>query len=243
MIRVLVVDDEKLARLELKRLLSAFDDVEVVGEARDGKEALAMLRQAEIDLAFVDIQMPGGMDGLDVVGAGNESVNYVFCTAFGEHAAHAFELSAFDYIVKPIAPERLAGVIDKARQHKEASADQESEVPDCLPDSHGLLLKFGADYKIVRLGQIFRFQSVGNHVSVFSDVGHSFIHASLSKVETRLDPSRFFKASRSDIIRIDRIDRIEEGMAAGTLDVIMRSGDELTVSRRQAHQLRKLFSI
>jgi len=242
MFRVLIVDDEKLARADLKRLLSSVDDVEVVAEARNGVEALDKLAEKDVDLAFVDIKMPK-MDGLRLARHLDYSVKFVFCTAYGEHAVDAFELDAFDYIVKPIVPERLNAVLEKARKTQGSWKGGKGNQDEYLSDSHGLLLKFGPDYRIVRVRQIRRLQSVGNHVAVFSEVGQSYIHATLSKVESRLDPAHFFKASRSEIVRIDQIDRIEEGMAPGCLDVLMKSGEEVVVSRRQAHQLRKLFTI
>lgn len=242
MLKVLIADDERLARVDLNRLLSGVDDIEVVGEARNGVEALDFLADHPVDLVFADIKMPN-MDGLQLAKNIGGSTQFVFCTAYGEHAVDAFELEALDYIVKPIASDRLEAVLAKARKSLPTPSGGQPEEPTFLPEDHGLLLKFGPDYKIVRIKQIHRLQSVGNHVAVFSEVGQSFIHASLSKVERRLDPAHFFKASRSEIVRINQIDRIEEGMAPGSLDVLMKNGEEVVVSRRQAGQLRKLFTI
>lgn len=250
MLKVLIADDEPLARMELKRLLARHVDLEVVAEAQNGAEALELLGEQDIDLAFIDIRMPK-MDGLELARNIKGNTRFIFCTAYGEHAVAAFELNAFDYIVKPIPEDRLDRVIEKLRNTltqaaaEAGSAESESEEQgnQPLPDDHGLLLKFGDNYKIVRIGQIHRFQSVGNHVAVFSEQGQAFVLATLSRVESRLDPTLFFKASRSEIVRVDQIQRIDDGMATGTLLIQMKDGQEVTVSRRQAHLLRQRFSI
>lgn len=250
MLKVLIADDEPLARMELKRLLARHEDLEVVAEAQNGAEALELLGEQDIDLAFIDIRMPK-MDGLELARNIKGNTRFIFCTAYGEHAVAAFELNAFDYIVKPIPEDRLDRVIEKLRNTlaqaaAEAGAaenEPEEQGNQPLPDDHGLLLKFGDNYKIVRIGQIYRFQSVGNHVAVFSEQGQAFVLATLSRVESRLDPALFFKASRSVIVRVDQIRRIDDGMGTGTLLIQMKDGQEVTVSRRQAHLLRKRFSI
>lgn len=243
MLKVLIVDDEYLARLELTRLLGKFADVEIVAEAEDGLQALEILSDINVDIVFVDIQMPE-MDGLEFAKKAQEQqCHIVFCTAFSEHAVDAFALNAFDYIVKPIMQDRLEAVINKARLVKESRSDDELTHNQYLPDNHGLLLKFGGDYKIVRIQDITRFESIGNHVAVYSEAGKSYLHISLSKVEKRLDANLFFKASRSDILRIDKMSKIEEGITAGSLLVHMNNGQEVDVSRRQVQQLRKIFSI
>ncbi len=240
MLKVLIVDDERLARMELNRLLNKLDDILVVGEVEDGIEAINFINNHSVDLVFLDIKMPE-MDGLEFARTVGMNVHFVFCTAYSEHAVDAYELNAFDYIVKPIMQDRLEAVINKARLicHDDG-VTLESQY---MPDNHGLLLKFGSSQKIVRLNEINRFESIGNHVAVYVDSGKSYIHTSLSKIEKKLDPTTYFKASRSDIIRIEKISRIEEGMAIGSLQAIMESGVEIPVSRRQAHSLRKLFSI
>ena len=112
-----------------------------------------------------------------------------------------------------------------------------------LVESHGLLLKTGETSRIVRLKEIERFESIGNHVAVYSIYGKSFLHCSLTKIESRLDPSVFFKASRSNIIKVDCITSVEEGMSTGSLLAKMQSGQQIEVSRRQAINLKVLFSM
>jgi len=262
--QVMIVDDERLARLELKRLLSKFDHIEVVAEANSAKQALISLNTTPVDLVFIDIQMPQ-MTGLELAQTFASNIKFVFCTAFNEHAVDAFALNAIDYLVKPVNPERLKQCLNKitklmaieaeqshlSEKNKEDLADNtlaEDAVAiplseNYLPEKHGILLKFGDSSKIVRLQEIERFESIGNHVAVYSSAGKSYLHSSLSKVERRLDPALFFKASRSDIIRIDNIIKIEEGLAVGSLVAIMLSGQEVEVSRRQSQQLKQMFNV
>ena len=240
MFKTLIVDDERLARAELKRLLSQHEQIDVVAEAANADAALDLLKSHEIDLVFLDIQMPG-MTGIELAEHIDSDIRFVFCTAFNQYAVDAFTLNAVDYLVKPVNPERLAQCIGKF-QHDSEQQGAMSDNAHFLPDEHGILLKFGDINRIVKLAEIERFESVGNHCAVYTPHGKSWVHSSLSKVEIRLDPERFFKASRSDILRVEAIDRIEPGIKTGVFVAILKSGAEVEVSRRQAQSLRQSFS-
>jgi len=239
LLNVLIVDDERLARVELNRLLSKFDFVNVVAQASNGQQAVELLENHVIDLVFLDIQMPE-MTGLELAQQLDPSVKFVFCTAFNEHAVDAFSLNAIDYIVKPINVQRLEQTLQRVQS---TLISDEKETVDYLPDDHGLLLKIGDSSRIIRLEEIERFESVGNHVAVFTNQGKSYIHSSLSNVEKRLNPAQFFKTSRSEIVRINSIQRLEEGMATGSLVAIMKSNEQVDVSRRQVQNLKQLFNV
>lgn len=242
MIRTLIVDDERLARAELKRLLLAHPEIEVIAEASNGKLAIEWLKKEEIDLVFLDIQMPG-MTGLELAEHIDSEIQFVFCTAFDNYAVDAFSLNAVDYLVKPIDPQRLASCIKRIDVRVDEQDVSEANAPkDYLPESHGILLKFGDVNRIVRLKEIQRFESIGNHAAVYTEQGKSFIHSSLSKIEARLDPQVFFKANRGDIIRIDCIDRIEPSIKTGNSTAFLNSGESVEVSRRQAQTLKQMFS-
>jgi len=227
-LRTLIVDDERLARVELKRLLAAHPQVEVVGEAADAEQALHMFRTLAPDLAFLDVQMPG-MSGLELAEEIEDRCQFVFCTAYDSYAIDAFGLNALDYLVKPVVPERLAKTLDRVRPRGQTAAGA------CLPNDHGLLLKFGESARIVRLREINRFESVGNHAAVYTAHGKSFLLSSLNRIEQRLDPAYFFRVSRADILRLDAIARFEFdiGLIAHLID-----GSEVAVSRRQAQVLK-----
>lgn len=243
--KTLIVDDERLARNELKRLLKAHPECEVVAEAASAKEALKVLAQQSIDLVFLDIQMPE-VSGIELAQDIPACTRFVFCTAFNSYALDAFSLNAIDYLLKPVAPQRLAKTIARlpAVGSTEHAPDLATQLPAAhhLPEHHGILLKFGDINRIVRLHEIYRFESVGNHAAVYSAHGKSFLHSSLARIEQKLDPSFYFKASRADIIRLDAIEHIEAGISAGSMLAVLHDGQQIDVSRRQAQQLRLLFS-
>lgn len=238
--KTLIVDDERLARSELKRLLQAHPQIEIVAEADSADSARDILAaQPEISLVFLDIQMPGST-GLELAAELRPNLFFVFCTAFDSYALDAFALNALDYLVKPIVPQRLAQSLSRLPAAAAATASDNSQ-PSYLPDHHGLLLKFGENSRIVRLSEISRFESVGNHSAVYTPYGKSFVLSSLSRIEQRLDPQQFFKASRADIIRISAITALEPGLAAGSMLAMLQDGQQIDVSRRQVQQLKTLF--
>lgn len=240
--KTLIVDDERLARSELKRLLQAHPNIEIVAEADSADSARDILAaQPEISLVFLDIQMPGS-SGLELAAELRPNLFFVFCTAFDSYALDAFALNALDYLVKPIVPQRLAQSLSRLPAATASDNSQQSYLPDnYLPDNHGLLLKFGENSRIVRLSEICRFESVGNHSAVYTPYGKSFVLSSLSRIEQRLDPQQFFKASRADIIRISAITALEPGVAAGSMLAILQDDQQIDVSRRQVQQLKTLF--
>lgn len=247
-LRTLIVDDERLARAELKRLLSKHtDSIKIVGEAANADAALQILKEENIDLVFLDVQMPG-MTGMELAEHIDTDIQFIFCTAFDQYAVDAFTLNAVDYLVKPVNSQRLVQCLSKLSgnttnaSEKEDVSESQSEPGNYLPDGHGLLLKFGDINRIIKLSEIERFESIGNHCAVYTPLGKSWVHSSLSKVEARLDPSLFFKASRAEIIRIDAIDRIEPGIKTGSSVAFLKSGASIEISRRQAQSLKQLFS-
>lgn len=229
MIRVLIVDDERIARAELRRLLQAYNDVEIVGEAANAEQGLKCIAQTAPDLAFLDIQMPG-MSGLAMAAELEGRVQVIFCTAYDSFALDAFGLNAVDYLVKPVVAERLARSLERARPKS-----VNGNAP--LPYDHGLLLKFGEQARIVRLHEIDRFESIGNHAAVHTPYGKAFILSSLSRIEQRLDPAYFFRVNRGDILRLDAIRAIEPDVGTGFV-ATLTNGTMVEVSRRQAQLLR-----
>lgn len=229
-IRTLLVDDERLARAELRRLLDAHPQIEIIGEAADAEQALALIGELGPDLVFLDIQMPGS-SGLQLAAEIEDRCLFVFCTAFDSFAIDAFGLNALDYLVKPVEAERLARTL--ARLPAGSGAN---EAPT-LPMDHGLLLKFGESARIVRLREIDRFDSVGNHAAVHTRHGVAHVLSSLNRIEKRLDPAHFFRVNRSCILRLDAIVQLDPDVGYG-LVARLRDGSEIDVSRRAAQQLR-----
>ncbi|MFN6972119.1 MAG: LytR/AlgR family response regulator transcription factor [Rheinheimera sp.] len=245
MIRTLIVDDERLARAELKRLLSVHPNIEIVGEAASATQARELLETLTVDLVFLDIQMPE-VSGLELAASLSSSLQFVFCTAFNSFALDAFALNALDYLVKPLDPARLAKTLQRYRPAEVSEAAQIAATAaaaseNFLPDQHGLLLKFGELNRIVRLNEISRFESIGNHTALYTNFGKTYLHSSLSKIESRLDPQFFFKASRADIVRLDAIKQLEPGIGSGTMLAVLQDGSEIEVSRRQMQSLKQTF--
>ncbi len=229
-IRTLLVDDERIARAELRRLLAAHAQIEIVGEAGNAEEALAAIDNQHPDLVFLDIQMPGS-SGLQLAELIEDRCQFVFCTAFDSFAIDAFGLNAVDYLVKPVEPERLEKTLARVQPPDIAGG------PATLPMDHGLLLKFGESARIVRLHEIDRIESVGNHAAVHTAQGKAFVLSSLNRIEQRLDPAHFFRVSRSCILRLDAVASLEPDVGYGLI-ARLRDGVEVEVSRRAAQQLR-----
>ena len=228
-IRTLLVDDERLARAELRRLLGAHPQVEIVAEAEHADAALAALDEHQPELAFLDIRMPG-ISGLQLAADIEDRCQFVFCTAYDSFAIDAFGLNALDYLVKPVDPERLARTLARVQPRSAGAAV-------ALPMEHGLLLKFGDSARIVRLREIDRFDSVGNHAAVHTPHGLAYVLSSLSRIEQRLDPAHFFRVNRSCILRLDAIRSLEPDVGQGLI-ARLANGAEVEVSRRAAQQLR-----
>ena len=230
-IKVLIIDDEPLARAELLRLLKKHKQIEVLGEAQNIIEGKALVDDLAPDAIFLDIEMPGGT-GLKLSEQLKGEIPIVFCTAYNEFAVDAFSLNAVDYLLKPAAPERLEKAIEKL-----TSLLSETENTK-LEDDFKLMVKFADKMKIILLRDILRFESVGNHAAIYTEFGKSYIHSSLSKIEAKLDPSVYLRASRSDIIRLDAVVHLEESINY-RLTATLSDGSEVDISRRQASALKK----
>lgn len=228
--KALIVDDERLARLELRRLLRPHARVEIVGEARNGAEALSLIKELSPDLLFLDIQMPG-MTGFDLLGLLEDDVpQVIFTTAFDQHAIKAFEVNALDYLLKPVAPERLAAAIRRAGP----SRPRESLAR--------IFVRDGDRCWIVRASDIFLLESEGNYVRLYFAKERPLIRRSLNALEGQLDPRVFFRVNRRQIINLAWIQKASIGMNDG-LTVMLHSGQTVETSRRRSVQLRSALSL
>jgi len=234
MIRALLVDDERIARAELRRLLQAHPAVEIVGEAVDVVEAGLQVGRLQPDVVFLDMEMPGD-SGLAFARRLSGATRVVFCTAHSAFAAEAFEVNAVDYLLKPVSPEALARALarlgDRGRPHG-----------DYLPLDFAVMLKFGDVGRVVRLGDIERFESVGNYVAVHCRHGAALIVGTISRLEARLDPKYFLRANRAEILRIDAIRDVENEVGGG-LVATLESGARTEISRRQAQCMRAQMAV
>lgn len=232
--RLLLVDDERLARAELRRLLAAHEDVEVVGEASSGDEALALQAQLRPDALLLDVQMPE-RDGLSVARALDAQARIIFCTAHASFAVEAFDLNALDYLVKPVAAERLAQALQRLR------AERQQRSP-FLSDEHRVLLRRGEQMALVRLADIALIESRDNYLELHSPQGVFLLPGSLARLLPRLDPQRYQQISRQALVRLDAIARLQAHPGGG-LQLQLHNGACRPVSRRQSQALRQRFQL
>jgi two-component system, LytTR family, response regulator len=229
-VKALIVDDERLARVELRRLLSAHPEVEVAGEAASGAEALDIIGSTPLDLLFLDIQMPD-MSGFDLLDHLADHIpQVVFTTAYDRHAIRAFEVNALDYLLKPIAPERLAVALSRVSTTRGA------------PLLSQVFVRDGDRCWIVRLTDISLFESEGNYARVYFGIERPLIRRSLHALEQQLDPGTFFRANRQQIVNLTCVESTRIG-ATGTLIALLRGGTAVELSRRQSDRFRERFSL
>ncbi len=239
MIRTIIVDDERLARNELKKILSDFPEIEIIDEAVNVQEAVEKIEEAKPDLIFLDIQMPGNKTGFDLLDVLEYTPKVVFTTAYNEFAIKAFEFNALDYLLKPIETHRLSDAINKVKK----SIEKQSQIPrDQLGVADQVFVKDGERCWFVKLGEVRLFESVGNYAKVLFGNNKPMILKSLNALEERLDPKVFFRANRKHIINLLMISKIDAQFNGG-LKVTLQGGEEIEVSRRQAVKFKDTMSL
>lgn len=241
--KALIVDDEPLARRELRRLLADFDWVEIVGEAGNINEAQKAVEELTPELLFLDIQMPGG-SGFDLLARIEHVPRVIFTTAYDHHAVHAFEVNALDYLLKPIEPERLASALSRARGAAEtASSRNVTPVPGLAAATvERLFIRDGSRCWFVPLREVCLMSAEGNYVRLHWRDARPLLARPLSSLEERLDPQRYFRANRRQIINLEFIESVELGNG-GLMYVQLRGGPEVEISRRQARLFRAQMSV
>jgi two-component system LytT family response regulator len=238
--RALIVDDERLARNELRRLLGAHPALEIVGEAANPIEARAAIAALAPDLVFLDVQMPGG-NGFDLLASLDAAPAVIFTTAFDQYALRAFDVSALDYLLKPIEPARLAHALRKFDARLQVPAAAVVPVPAAqAPAADGkVFIKDGERCWFVALEQIMLFESEGNYTRVYFEANRPLLLRSLNQLEARLDPERFLRVSRRQIVNLDFVTGIAPGPGSGM--VLTLKGDvKVPMSRRRAAEFRQL---
>jgi len=237
MLKIVLIDDERLARSELKRLLKEFPEVEVIGEAANAEEGIEKIETLNPDLIFLDIQMPG-KSGFDMLTELERAPQVIFVTAFDEYALKAFEASALDYLMKPVEPKRLAEALQKVRKEAEPGQMIHRTV---LGENDQVFVKDGERCWFVKLGDVRVFESVGNYAKVFFGNNKPLILKSLNALEERLDDKIFFRANRKHIINLRMIEKIEPYFNGGLL-VDLQGGEKIEVSRRQSVKFKEMMS-
>ena len=240
--RALIVDDERLARKELTNLLQEFQEIEIVGEAVNAEDAEEKINSLKPDLLFLDIQMPG-KTGFELLESLDSVPDVVFTTAYDEYALKAFDYNAMDYLLKPIEPDRLKETVSKliARQSKKEEEKTETE-PSKLGPSDRVFVKDGDKCWFVKLENIRLFESDGNYIKIYFDNFKPMIHKSLNALDEKLDDRSFFRASRKHIINLTWVESIESWFNGGLM-IVLRGGDKVEVSRRQAARFKEMMSL
>lgn len=239
-LRVLIVDDARLARAELRTLLAQIDAVELVGEAEDVPQAREAIARLHPDLVLLDIQMPSG-SGFDVLANLEPAPAVVFTTAYDQYALKAFEANALDYLLKPVDPIRLRAALDKARADTSIATTSTSERGP-LGAEDQVFLRDGERCWFVAIGEISRIVVDGNYARVWFRDQTALLARSLTALEAKLDPTQFFRANRNTLVNLRHIRAVETSIADGYL-LRLKDGGEIEVSRRQAKDLRERLAL
>lgn len=235
--KVIVIDDSRLARNELKRLLKEFDTITVEGEAANAIEAKEKIEELKPDLIFLDIQMPG-KDGFELLQELEYLPEIVFTTAYDQYALRAFEFNALDYLQKPIEKDRLAASISRVAEKRE-----KAEIAgDLLKPTDQVFVKDGERCWFVQLKYVELFEVNGNYTKIYFEGFKPMVPRTLNYMESRLDPKSFFRANRQQIINLRWIERIEPWFS-GSIRIYLKGGQEVDVSRRQSQRFKELLSI
>ena len=249
LMNVLLVDDSRLARTELRHLLQAFPEVSVVGEARHADEARAQIQALRPDLLLLDVQMPG-QTGFELLASLEAAPHVIFTTAYDEYALQAFAVNALDYLLKPVQEARLATALAKACARLAApvppaagpatGADEAPLAPLTAQDQ--VFVKDGERCWFVKLADIKLFEINGSYTRIHFEGHRPLIPRTLQQLEARLDPRVFFRANRQQIINLKWIAGIEPWFS-NTLRLTLRDGPEVEVSRQQSVRFRELLSL
>jgi len=250
-IRALIVDDEPLARERLRTLLQAEADVEILGECRDGRQAVAAIQDQSPDLVFLDVQIPE-LDGFGVIEAVgvDEAPVIVFVTAYDNYALHAFEVHAVDYLLKPFDEERFQKALARARNAVESrrSGGRVGEkllaLLQDLKAPHGylerLVVKSAGRLFFLRTSEISWIESAGNYVCLHVGSESHLLRETMNGLEAKLDPARFVRIHRTAIVNIDEVKELQP-LFHGEYQVMLRDGTQLTLSRGYRDRLQEVI--
>ena len=243
--KAIIIDDERLARNELRKLLGDHSEIEIIAEAANAEEGKQKIEELQPDLIFLDIQMPG-KTGFDLLTELERAPHVIFTTAYDEYALKAFEVNALDYLLKPVEPKRLADALLKMDNidEKENSTGGDQSIPQrgILTDHDQVFVKDGERCWFVKLADIRLFESVGNYAKVYFSNNKPLILKSLNALEERLDEKVFFRANRKHIVNLRMIEKVEPYFNGGLL-LEIKGGEKVEVSRRQAVKFKEMMSL
>jgi two-component system LytT family response regulator len=242
--KAIIIDDERLARTELRKLLQEFPEIEIVDEASNAEEGIQKIENHNPDLVFLDIQMPG-KTGFDMLAELDHAPQVIFTTAYDEYALKAFEVNALDYLLKPVEPRRLADAVEKLKKHNGGVVERiynHNDPNTILGENDQVFVKDGERCWFVKLSEVRLFESVGNYAKVFFSNNKPLILKSLNALEERLDDKVFFRANRKHIVNLRMIEKIEPYFNGGLL-LELKGGEKIEVSRRQTVKFKEMMSL
>ncbi len=240
--KALLIDDERLARNELRRLLAAHTDIEIAGEAVDVDDAVQKAAALRPEVVFLDVQMPGG-DGFGLLERLEPPLPAViFTTAYDEFAVKAFEFNALDYLLKPVDPNRLAAALEKLRARGSGAPFETAGASHRLSLDDKVFVREGDRCWFVPVKNIRLLESEGNYTRVHFDDNKPQLFRSLTAMEERLDPKHFFRANRKQVINLAWVEGLEPWFSGGLL-VRLKGGLKIELSRRQAQDFRERMSL
>jgi two-component system LytT family response regulator len=241
-VSAVLVEDEPEARLNLHDYLRGTEWLEIVGEARDGREALELIERLRPDLLFLDVQLPE-LTGLAVLERLHHVPEVIFTTAYDQHAVAAFELGAVDYLVKPFGRERFLATLERARRrlapHGETPTSAERMRSALAPPLERLFARKADRIVPIPTGEIRRIEANGDYARVHTPGGTYLLHVSLGELEQRLDPARFLRVHRSHIVNLEAISHLQP-FDERRLLIALRDGSQVVASRAASEKLRRL---
>ncbi len=240
--RALIIDDERLARQELRKLLAEFPEIEVVGESQNAEAAMKDIAEKKPDILFLDIQMPG-KNGFELLNSLEHAPEIIFVSAYDEYAIRAFEVNALDYLLKPVQPARLAESVRKALDRIGGEPEERKESAHQLDEIDQVFVKDGDRCWFVKLAEIRLFESEGNYVRLFFGENRPLILRSLNNLDEKLNPKIYFRASRKHIINLKWVENMENWYNGGLLVKLRGGGEKVEISRRQAARLKEMMSL
>ncbi|WP_313440061.1 LytTR family DNA-binding domain-containing protein [Stenotrophomonas sp.] len=239
-LNVLIVDDARLARQELRTLLAALPWVHCVGEADDVPSAREAIARLKPDLVLLDVQLPSGT-GFDVLEGLEQTPAVVFVTAYDAYAVRAFQANALDYLVKPVEALRLHEALERLRL-RDAPAAAPAAAGAGLNAQDQVFVRDGERCWFVAVGEIRRLVVDGNYTRLWFRDQNALLTRSLSALEARLPPELFFRANRNTLVNLRRIRAVTPSVGDG-YDLALDDGSEVEVSRRQARELRERMAL
>ena len=247
-LRTIVVEDEKPARERLLRSLAEFDEIEVIGQALNGSEALRMIRKRKPDLVFLDVQIPV-QTGMEVLKQLEERPHVVFTTAYDEYAIKAFELHAIDYLLKPYGRDRLRDAVERAVQRMKSDTVEAHPIDELVAHDREearflerVSVREANRYVVLDTEAVECFKAEDGLVFAVRGIRKNLIDSSLSHLETQLDPEQFLRIHRKAIINLRHIDHVMP-RRQGKLSVVLSGGTEVYVSRQRTQQFRRVVGI